>query len=78
MLSRELQEGIHWAGAMDWDRHTLDEHIPLPAGTSCNACLVKGREKTALIGTVDQGFTGVLPDRLADAIAANHSEPRTA
>jgi flavorubredoxin len=41
MLSRELKEGIHWVGAIDWDRRTFDELIPLPDGTSYNAYLVR-------------------------------------
>ena len=42
MSSRELKPGIHWVGAIDWDRRTFDELIPLPDGTSYNAYLVQG------------------------------------
>jgi len=81
MLSRELQKGIHWVGALDWDRRTFDELIPLPDGTSYNAYLVKGGEKTALIDSVDPAFADVLLDRLAalgvtrlDYVISNHAE----
>jgi len=81
MLSRELKQGIHWVGAIDWDRRTFDELIPLPDGTSYNAYLVKGGEKTALIDTVDPAFADVLLDRLAalgvtrlDYVISNHAE----
>jgi hypothetical protein len=40
-------------GAIDWDRRLLDSLIPLPDGTTCNAYLVEGSEKTALLDTVD-------------------------
>jgi len=50
---RELRPGIEWVGAVDWDRRLFDALIPLPDGTSYNAYLVRGRERTALIDTVD-------------------------
>lgn len=53
MVSREISSGIFWVGALDFDRRIFDELIPLPDGTSYNAYLVKGSEKTALIDTVD-------------------------
>jgi len=40
-------------GAIDWDRRLFDELIPLPDGTSYNAYLIRGSEKTVLIDTVD-------------------------
>ena len=81
MRSRELKPGIHWVGAIDWDRRTFDELIPLPDGTSYNAYLVKGGEKPALIDTVDPGFADVLLERLValgvtriDYVISNHAE----
>ncbi len=50
---REIRPGISWMGAIDWDRRLFDELIPLPDGTSYNAYLVRGSEKTALIDTAD-------------------------
>jgi len=53
MSSRELKPKIHSLGAIDWDRRLCDELIPLPDGTSYNAYLIEGSEKTALLDTVD-------------------------
>ena len=53
MVVRELKPNIYSVGAIDWDRRLFDELIPLPDGTSYNAYLIKGSEKTALLDTVD-------------------------
>jgi len=53
MVSREIAKGIHWVGALDFDRRIFDELIPLPEGTSYNSYLIRGSSKTALIDTVD-------------------------
>jgi flavorubredoxin len=81
MRNHTLTDGVHWVGAIDWDRRTFDELVPLPDGTSYNAYLVKGGEQTALIDTVDPAFADVLLDRLAalgvtrlDYVISNHAE----
>jgi len=81
MKPRELKANIYWVGAVDWDRRLFDELIPLPDGTSYNAYLVKGSEKTALIDTVDPLMASVLIDNLnqlgvknIDYVIANHAE----
>ncbi len=81
MKPRELKANVHWVGAVDWDRRLFDELIPLPDGTSYNAYLVKGSEKTALIDTVDPPMASVLIDNLnqlgvknIDYVVANHAE----
>ena len=81
MNPRKIKAGIYWVGAVDWDRRLFDELIPLPDGTSYNAYLIKGDEKTALIDTVDPTMTGALIDNLKqldirniDYIVANHAE----
>jgi len=53
MAVSELKSGVYSVGAIDWDRRLFDELIPLPDGTTYNAYLIKGSEKTALIDTVD-------------------------
>ncbi len=80
-LSRELKANIYAVGAIDWDRRLFDELIPLPDGTSYNAYLIKGSEKTALIDTVDPTMTDVLIKNLEDLgikdidyAIANHAE----
>jgi len=81
MPVQKIQENIFWIGALDWHRRLFDELIPLPDGTSYNAYLIKGKEKTALIDTVDPSmstalFTGL--DQLGldhiDYVVANHAE----
>jgi flavorubredoxin len=78
---REIRPGIHWVGAVDWDRRLFDSLIPLPDGTSYNSYLIKGNEKTALIDTVDPTMQDVLINNLnqlridnIDYIVANHAE----
>jgi flavorubredoxin len=78
---RQLKSNIYSVGTIDWDRRLFDELIPLPDGTSYNAYLVKGREKTALIDTVDSAMADVLIENLnqlkiknIDYVIANHAE----
>jgi len=80
-VPRQLKSNIYSVGAIDWDRRLFDELIPLPDGTSYNAYLVKGREKTALIDTVDSTMADVLIENLKqlkikniDYVIANHAE----
>jgi flavorubredoxin len=81
MAAREISEGVWWVGALDWDRRIFDELIPLPNGTSYNAYLVRGSEKTALIDTVDPAKEYDLVSSLVrlgiekiDYIVINHAE----
>lgn len=57
MAPRKIKPGIHSVGAIDWDRRLFDSLIPLPLGTSYNAYLVQGGDKTALIDTVEPALT---------------------
>ncbi len=77
----QLRPNIYAVGAIDWDRRLFDELIPLPDGTSYNAYLITGSEKTALLDTVDPTKTAVLIDNLVgvgagriDYIIAHHAE----
>ena len=81
MSAREIGREVYAVGAIDWDRRLFDELIPLPDGTSYNSYVVKGREKTALIDTVDPTMEGVLLQNLRrldlkniDYVIANHAE----
>jgi len=81
MKPRKIKDGIYWVGAVDWDRRMFDCLIPLPDGTSYNAYLVQGSEKTALIDTVDPSMSHILIGRLTqlgveriDYVIANHAE----
>ena len=60
MKPREIRPGVYWVGAVDWDRRLFDALISLPEGTSYNAYLVTGTEKTVLLDTVDPSKTGTL------------------
>ncbi len=55
MTAREIRLGsnVFAVGAIDWDRRLFDELIPLPDGTTYNSYIIKGKDKTALIDTVD-------------------------
>jgi flavorubredoxin len=78
---RQLKANVYSVGAVDWDRRLFDELIPLPDGTSYNAYLVAGSEKTALLDTVDPTKREVLIDNLVktgvdriDYVIAHHAE----
>jgi len=78
---RKIKDDVYWVGAVDWDRRLFDELIPLPDGTSYNAYVIFGSEKTALIDTVDPTMTSVLLNSLSqlnvkniDYVITNHAE----
>jgi flavorubredoxin len=79
----EISEGVYSVGVKDWNRRIFDALIPLPQGTSYNAYLVKGQEKTVLIDTVNPGFEKELAEKIGqiidtsdlDYIVMNHAEP---
>ena len=78
---RQLKPNVYLVGAIDWDRRLFDELIPLPDGTSYNAYLIRGSDKTALLDTVDPTKTEVLISNLVkagvdkiDYIIAHHAE----
>ena len=79
MNPRKIKENILLMGAIDWDRRLFDSLIPLPDGTSYNAYLIKGSEKTVLLDTVDLPMTDVLLSQLksvknVDFIVSHHAE----
>jgi flavorubredoxin len=79
MKSRRIRQGIYWMGAIDWDRRLFDSLIPLPDGTSYNAYLIQGSDKTALLDTVDPNMADVLLFQLEsvqniDYVIAHHAE----
>jgi len=78
---RQIKPDMYAVGAIDWDVRLFDRLIPLPDGTSYNAYLLKGSEKTALLDTVDPTKTNVLIDNVIktgidkiDYIIAHHAE----
>lgn len=60
----EISDGVFWVDVKDWNRRIFDALIPLPSGTTYNAYLVKGGEKTALIDSVNPGFERELIDKI--------------
>ncbi|MCK9356114.1 MAG: FprA family A-type flavoprotein [Dehalococcoidia bacterium] len=81
MRPRVVAESVLWVGSVDWERELFDELIPLPDGTSYNAYLVSGSERTALIDTVDPTKTDELRSMLdslglkkLDYLVAHHAE----
>lgn len=78
---QELRPDVYSIRAIDWDRRLFDELIPLPEGTTYNAYLVEGSEKTALLDTVDPTKTATLLDSLSssgvdriDYVVSHHAE----
>ncbi|MDR3494041.1 MAG: FprA family A-type flavoprotein [Ancalomicrobiaceae bacterium] len=63
MIPVNITESVISFRSSHWDRKLFDELVPLPEGTTYNAYLVKGSEKTALIDTV-------YPPKTADFISA--------
>ena len=66
-------------GAVDWDRRLFDSLIPIPDGTTYNAYLIEGREKTALLDTVDPSMAHLLLSQLEsvqnlDYVISHHAE----
>ncbi len=79
MEPRKMTDSVTWMGAIDWDRRLFDALIPLPDGTSYNAYLIRGSEKTVLLDTVDPTKAEVLLRQLQDVrsidyIVSHHAE----
>jgi flavorubredoxin len=81
MVIEEISSKVFCVGTRDWDRRLFDELIPLPDGTSYNAYIIKGSEKTVLIDTVDTAKTAELLGNLQkiginqlDYVVINHAE----
>jgi flavorubredoxin len=78
---RQITSNVYEVGAIDFDARLFDRLIPLPDGTSYNAYLIKGGNKTALLDTVDPSKTHVLIDNLLktgvdklDYVISHHAE----
>jgi flavorubredoxin len=79
MQKRKIAEQIHWLGAVDWDRRLFDSLIPLPDGTTYNAYLIAGRDKTVLLDSVDPPMAERLMTQLEgvariDFVVSQHAE----
>ena len=79
MKPRKIKDNIYWMGSVDWDRRLFDALMPLPDGTSYNAYLIKGSEKTALLDSVDPPMAHELLSQLEgvsqlDYLISHHAE----
>lgn len=82
MRSVAVSEGVDWVGAIDWNLRDFHGY-ETPRGTTYNAYLVRGTEKTALVDTVKLPFVEELLSRVSsvidpaevDLIVVNHVEP---
>ncbi|MBW2095412.1 MAG: FprA family A-type flavoprotein [Deltaproteobacteria bacterium] len=79
MKARKIKDNIYWMGSVDWDRRLFDTLVPLPDGTSYNAYLIKGSEKTALLDSVDPPMAHELLSQLEgipklDYVISQHAE----
>ncbi|NUM37242.1 MAG: MBL fold metallo-hydrolase, partial [Candidatus Brocadiae bacterium] len=75
----KIAENVYKIGALDWNRRLFDSLIPIPKGTTYNSYWVEGKEKTALIDTVEPAMWEVLEDQISkatrlDYIVSNHAE----
>ena len=80
MRMQTIVNGVDWLGAIDWDRRLFDSLIPLPDGTSYNAYLIQGSEKTALLDTVDLSMGKTFLRQIEgidkiDYVVSHHAEP---
>lgn len=74
---------VYWVGAKDRDLRIFDIVMETKYGTTYNAYLIKGSEKTALIETVKMRFYDELKQRIEsimplnqiDYVVVNHTEP---
>lgn len=79
----KITEAVHWVGARNPKLRIFDIIMRTEQGTTYNAYLVKGEEKTALIETVKLGFSQEMFDRIEqitpldkiDYLICNHLEP---
>jgi len=79
MKARKIKDRIYWMGSVDWDRRLFDSLVPLPDGTSYNAYLIEGSEKTVLLDSVDPAMADELLGQLEniskiDYIISHHAE----
>ena len=79
MKARKIKDRIYWMGSVDWDRRLFDALVPLPDGTSYNAYLIEGSEKTVLIDSVDLPMADELLAQLdsvpqIDYVISQHAE----
>jgi flavorubredoxin len=79
MKPYKIADNVYFLQINHFNRRLFDSLIPLPEGTSYNAYLVKGSERTALLDTADPEKREVLFDFLKDVkkldyVVSHHAE----
>lgn len=83
MRAKEIKENVYWVGVRDPELRIFDLVMTADYGTSYNAYLVKGSEKTALIEVCEDKFfdeylekvKSVVDLSAIDYLIMNHTEP---
>lgn len=83
MLATEVKNDVYWLGVLDPDLRIFDIIMTTEYGTTYNAYLVKGRQKTVLIEAVKEKFFDIYLQSLQelvdlsdiDYLIMNHTEP---
>ena len=83
MRPLEIAPEVFWVGTLDPNLRVFDIIMRADRGTTYNAYLIRGREKTALVETVKDGFHQEFFDKVSqlvpldqiDYIIVNHHEP---
>ncbi|MGP1361896.1 MAG: MBL fold metallo-hydrolase [Candidatus Fimenecus sp.] len=82
-MAKKISDRVSWVGKIDWElKHFHGNELSTFKGSSYNAYLVRGSEKTVLIDTVwgpyDREFVSRLKEEInlneIDAIIMNHNE----
>lgn len=81
-MHRQIAEGVDWIGYVDWPVRNFHGYTTR-RGSSYNAYLVRGKDKTALIDTVKAPFSHELIANISeltdlasvDYVVCNHAEP---
>ncbi|HPA61420.1 MAG TPA: FprA family A-type flavoprotein [Clostridia bacterium] len=79
----EIKSGIYSVGVQNPDLEVFDIIMKTPRGTSYNAYLIRGSERTALVETAKEGFLEeylanigqIIPFEQVDYLIINHTEP---
>ena len=83
MRTLKLKDDIYWVGVLDPNLKVFDVIVETEFGTSYNAYVVKGSEKTAIFETAKENFLDeyiekleeVTPISEIDYLVVNHTEP---
>jgi len=79
----KLKDNLYYVGVQDENLRTFDIIMSTPYGTSYNAYVIKGSEKTALVEASKLGFSQeyfqrveeIVPISKVDYLIINHTEP---